>query len=152
MRAVATALMGLAGAVVAVPAARGGDEAPLAAYAVAGDAVEAPLAGHTGDAARGRAIVLDRAGGNCLICHRAPVDGEPFQGELGPDLAGVGTRLGAGQIRLRMIDQSLIHPQTLMPPYYRLDGLQRVAPRFAGRTVLSAQEIEDVVAWLGGLK
>ncbi|MFZ4808560.1 MAG: sulfur oxidation c-type cytochrome SoxX [Hyphomicrobiaceae bacterium] len=152
MRAVAAALIGLAGAVVSVPAARAGDAAPLTVFAVSGDAVDAPLAGRSGDAARGRAIVLDRAGGNCLICHRVPVDSEPFQGELGPDLAGVGARLSVGQIRLRMIDQSLIHAQTLMPPYYRIDGLRRVAPRFAGQSVLSAQEIEDVVAWLADLK
>jgi len=152
MRAVAAALMGFAGAVVSVTPARAGDVAPLAAFVAAGDAVDAPLGGLSGNAARGRAIVLDRAGGNCLICHRVPVDSEPFQGELGPDLAGVGARLSVGQIRLRMIDQSLIHPQTLMPPYYRIDGLRRVAPRFAGQTVLSGQEIEDVVAWLRELK
>lgn len=126
--------------------------AELVAYAVAGDAVPEPLGGRTGDPARGRAIVLDRAAGNCLICHRVPVPEEPFQGDVGPDLTGVGARFGAGQIRLRLIDQSRLNPDTVMPPYYRVDGLTRVAAPFAGRPVLDAQQIEDVVAWLASLK
>ncbi|MBX9925678.1 MAG: sulfur oxidation c-type cytochrome SoxX, partial [Hyphomicrobiaceae bacterium] len=77
-----------------------------------------------------------------------PVKGEAFQGNLGPDLAGVGGRLTAGQIRYRLIDQSRLNAETLMPPYYRVDGLTRVADRFRGQTALSAQHIEDVVAWL----
>lgn len=116
------------------------------------DAAPAPLGGAIGDPARGRAIVLDRASGNCLICHRVPVAAEPFQGDLGPDLAGVGGRLTEGQLRYRLIDQSRLNPETLMPPYHRVDGLTRVAERFRGQTALSAQQIEDVVAWLATLK
>ena len=117
----------------------------------ADDAPE-PLDGLIGDPSRGLAVVLDRAAGNCLICHRVPVDGEAFQGDLGPELAGVGGRLTAGQIRYRVVDQSRLNPETLMPPYYRVDGLTRVADRFRGQTALSAQQIEDVVAWLVTLK
>lgn len=95
--------------------------------------------------------MVDRRTGNCLICHEAPGVDEPFQGEIGPPLAGVGARLTPGQIRLRLIDQSRINPETIMPPYYRTDGLANVDPAYAGRPALDAQQIEDVVAWLAGL-
>jgi sulfur-oxidizing protein SoxX len=125
---------------------------PLARYQITGDAIAEPLGGLVGEAARGRAIVLDRARGNCLICHAVPVPAEPFQGDLGPDLTGVGARLTAGQIRLRMVDTTRANPDSIMPPFYRVDGLVRVAARFAGTPVLTAQEIEDVVSWLETLK
>ncbi len=118
-------------------------------YAVTGDAIPQPLTATAGDAARGRRIVLDREVGNCLICHKLPEQGELFQGDLGPDLTGIGSRLSAGQLRLRLVDQSRLNPATLMPPYYRVDGLNRVAVRYRGKPVLSAQDIEDVVAYLG---
>jgi len=124
----------------------------LVAYQVKGDAVPEPLGGLEGDAVRGKAIVLDRTRGNCLICHAFPVDGQPFQGELGPAMAGVASRLTEGQIRLRMIDQSRIQPETIMPPYYRVDDLTRVAPEYRGEPALEAQEIEDVIAYLETLK
>lgn len=143
----------LAGAVVASGAAPApADDSSLIDFEQVGDAVPAPLGGLAGDAARGRAIVLDRRRGNCLICHRFPIEGEPFQGEIGPPLTDVGSRLDAGQIRLRLIDQSRINPETVMPPYYRVDGLVRVAPEYRGRPALDAQEIEDVVAYLAGLR
>jgi sulfur-oxidizing protein SoxX len=118
---------------------------------VTGDAIAEPLAVTAGDPARGRRIVLDRETGNCLICHKVPEPAEPFQGTLGPDLCGIGTRLTAGQIRLRLVDESRLNPQTLMPPYYRVEGLNRVSARYRGKPVLTAQEIEDVVAYLGTL-
>lgn len=124
----------------------------IAAYRIESGAIPEPLAGATGDAVRGRRIVLDRATGNCLICHKVPVPNEPFQGELGPDLAGVGGRLDAGELRLRLVDQSWLNPVTVMPPYYRVDNMRRVAPQYQGKPVLGAQEIEDVVAYLGSLK
>lgn len=117
-------------------------------FEVRGDSVPDPLGALEGDAERGRSIVLDRRRGNCLICHAFPVEGEPFQGEIGPDMAGVASRLTEGQIRLRLIDQSRINPETIMPPYYRTAGLKDVAPEFVGRPALEAQEIEDVVAYL----
>ncbi|MDZ4842820.1 MAG: sulfur oxidation c-type cytochrome SoxX [Hyphomicrobium aestuarii] len=116
------------------------------------DTTRDPIEGLTGEANRGHDIVLDRATGNCLICHRVPVPGQTFPGDLGPDLAGVGSRLTPGQIRYRLVDQSRLNPDTLMPPYYRVDGLTRVAERFRGQPALSAQQIEDVVAWLATLK
>jgi sulfur-oxidizing protein SoxX len=126
-------------------------ETPVAAFAVAGDAVPEPLEGRTGDGARGRQVVLDRNHGNCLICHAVPEPSERFMGELGPDLTAVGARLTAGQLRLRLIDQSRINTATVMPPYYRVSDLTRVATRYRGKPVLTAQEVEDVVAYLAGL-
>ena len=131
-----------------------GEELPsgVARFTVVGDAIPEPLSGVPGDPARGRQIVLDRELGNCLICHQVPEAGEPFQGDLGPNLAGVGRRLNRGQIRLRLVDQSRLNPATVMPPYHRIDGLNRVAATYRGRPVLSAEEIEDVVAYLATLK
>lgn len=123
-----------------------------AASAAANDSLPSPLNGATGDAARGRAIVLDRHVGLCLLCHSGPFPEERFQGDLAPNLAGVGARLSAGQIRLRIVDPSRVNPQTIMPAYYRTEGLSRVAPAHRGKTVLSAEQIEDVVAFLVTLK
>ncbi len=123
----------------------------VAPYEIVDGAIPAPLAGKTGDPARGRAIVLDRAVGNCLICHQVPVPSEPFQGDLGPDLAGVGLRLSPGEIRLTLVDRTRVNPDTLMPPYHRVRDLRRVAPRFRGAPALTAQQVEDVVAWLASL-
>ena len=119
---------------------------------IVGDSISASLSGATGDAIRGQAIVFDRAAGNCLICHQVPATSEPFQGNVGPDLSGVGSRLSEGQIRLRLVDQSRLNPATLMPPFYRVDDLTRVAARFKGAPVLSAAQLEDVLAFLVSLK
>jgi len=111
-------------------------------------AIEKSLTGTKGDPARGRAIVADRHVGLCLLCHSAPIPEERFQGELAPDLKGVAGRLSEGQLRLRIVDSSRLNPATIMPSYYRTEGFARVAPAFRGKTVLSAQQIEDVVAYL----
>jgi sulfur-oxidizing protein SoxX len=124
----------------------------VAPYAVVGDAIAAPLTRMPGDAARGRAIVADRQIGMCLLCHRGPIPEERFQGTIGPDLAGVGARLGAGQLRLRIVDMRRIHPASTMPAYYRVEGLQHVAPAWTGKSILDAQQVEDVVAYLGTLR
>ena len=119
---------------------------------VSGDAIRQPLTTASADAARGKKLVLDRAVGNCLICHRLPIPSEPFQGTVGPDLAGVASRLTPDQIRLRVVDQSRLSPATLMPPFYRTDDLTRVDPRYRDKPVLSALQIEDVVAYLSTLQ
>ena len=110
-------------------AGAGGDE--LLPYAVAGDAIVAPLTGVRGDVARGRAIVGNRQAGLCLLCHTGPFPEEKFQGTLAPDLKGAGTRWSEGQLRLRIVDSRRLYPATIMPSYYRIDGLTRVAPAFA---------------------
>lgn len=116
------------------------------------DAIAQPLTAVPGDAARGRAIVASRQAGLCLLCHPAPIAEERFQGDLAPDLAGVGARWSVGELRLRVVDARRLNPRTIMPPYLDLDGLQRVGPAWQRRTVLDAQQVEDVVAWLVSLK
>ena len=105
-----------------------------------------------GDPARGRAVVANRQVGLCLLCHSGPFPEERFQGNLGPDLNGIGARLSEGQIRLRLVDPGRLNAETIMPSYFRTEGLQRVAPSFQGKPVLSAQQIEDAVAYLATLK
>ncbi|MDR6874677.1 sulfur-oxidizing protein SoxX [Bosea sp. BE125] len=142
--------MALVGAILAA-----GGVTPVAAlepYTVVGDAIPRPLGGLAGNAARGAALVRDRERGNCLICHQGVEAAEPFQGTIGPPLAGVGARLDAGQIRLRLVDASTLNPQTVMPPYFRTENLHDVAQQYRGKPALSAQEIEDVVSYLASLK
>jgi L-cysteine S-thiosulfotransferase len=105
-----------------------------------------------GDPRRGREIVANRQVGLCLLCHRAPIPEERFQGDLAPDLSGVGARLSEAQIRSRIVDPSRANPDTIMPAYYRTEGLARVATQFQGKTILSAEQIDDVVAYLATLK
>jgi L-cysteine S-thiosulfotransferase len=144
-------LMTLAAVAAATRPAAAGDPA-LQPYAVVGDAIPLSLTGGGGDAARGKAIVTSRQTGLCLLCHSAPLPEEKFQGTIGPNLEGVGSRSTEGQLRLRIVDPRHFNPDTIMPAYYRLDGLQRVAPAFRGKTVLTAEQIEDVVAFLMTLR
>ena len=110
------------------------------------------LTGKPGDTARGRAIVANRNVGLCLLCHSAPIPEERFQGNLAPSLAGAGSRAKPDQLRLRVADAARLNPDTIMPPYYRTTGLVRVAKAFEGKTILTAEQIEDVVAYLATLK
>lgn len=147
--ALARVLVALVSAASTMPVAA---ETAVARYVVVGDAIPASLTGATGDAVRGRQIVLDRRVGNCLICHQVPEPTERFQGELGPSLESVGTRLTVGQLRLRLVDQRRLNPASLMPPYHRIEDLRRVAPEWQGKPVLDARQIEDVVAYLATLR
>jgi sulfur-oxidizing protein SoxX len=129
----------------------------LAVFCVAGvahaqDALPDSLTGAPGDPARGRAIVANRQVGLCLLCHSGPFPEERFQGDLAPDLRGAGARWTEGQLRLRIVDSGRINPATIMPAYHRVEGLVRVAPAFRGRPILSAEQIEDVVAFLTTLR
>jgi len=105
-----------------------------------------------GNPERGRQIVANRQVGLCLLCHAAPIAEERFQGDLAPDLKGVGSRLSEAQIRARIVDPSKANPDTIMPAYYKTDGLTRVAPAFRGKTIFTAEQVEDVVAYLVTLK
>jgi sulfur-oxidizing protein SoxX len=124
----------------------------VGAYAVLGDAIPASLTGAKGDAARGRSIAASRQLGLCLLCHSGPFPEERLQGTIAPDLRGTAARLSEGQIRLRIVDPSRVNPATVMPAYYKTEGLTRVAPAFRGKTVLTAGQVEDIVAYLTTLK
>ena len=97
------------------------------------DSIPQSLTGQPGDAVRGRAIVANRTVGLCLLCHSGPIPEERFQGNLAPSLAGAGSRSTPGQLRLRLVDARRLNPDTIMPPYYRLDGLTRVRQEFPGQ-------------------
>ena len=144
----------VAGAVVVAAAAlwATGAQAGVAPYTIEGDAIPAPLAGLAGDPARGRAIVADRRTGLCLLCHQGPFHEVASPGNLATDLRGAGSRWTTGQLRLRVVDARRLDPSSLMPAFHRTDGLQRVGTAWQGRPVLSAQQIEDVVAFLATLK
>ena len=120
----------------------------LRPYEVVGDAIPESLTGVRGDPARGRAIVVDRQKGLCLLCHAGPFPEQRFQGNLAPDLTGVGTRWSEGQLRLKIVDSRRLNPATIMPPYYNMDGLVRVGRNWQDKPVLSAEQVEDVVAFL----
>jgi sulfur-oxidizing protein SoxX len=124
----------------------------IPAYVVLRDAIPSSLTGTKGDAARGRAIVASRHVGLCLLCHSGPFPEERLQGTIAPDLRGAGARLSEGQIRLRIADSSRVNPDTIMPAYYRTEGLTRVAPAYRGKPILTAEQVEDVVAYLTGLR
>ncbi len=123
----------------------------VAGNAFASDSIPASLTGAKGDPARGRAIVANRQVGLCLLCHSGPFPEERFQGNLAPDLMNA-ARLTEGQIRQRIVDSGKVNPQSIMPAYYKSEGLARVAPAYRGKTVLTAEQIEDIVAYLLTLK
>ncbi len=131
----------LTATVLALPLAGG-------AVTVVGDGIPAALEGRVGDAARGRAIAASRSQGLCLLCHSGPVPEERFQGNLAPDLAGAGARWSAAQLRLRLVYPQHFNPDSIMPAYYRTEGLVQVGARWQDRPILDAQQIEDVIAWL----
>ena len=126
--------------------------AELAPVMIVGDAIPQPLTSEAGDPARGRAIVVDRQKGLCLLCHIGPFPDQRFQGDMAPDLAGAGARWSSAQLRLRIADGSRLNPTTIMPSYYRIEGLNRVAPAFREKPILEAQQVEDVVAFLATLQ
>ena len=123
----------------------------LLPYRIEGDAIPALLGPASGDPLRGRELISGRDA-NCLLCHAVTETGLRFMGDIAPPLSGVGARLSEGQLRLRIVDSSRLNPETVMPSYYKVDGLVRVASTWRGKPVLTAQQIEDVVAYLKTLK
>jgi L-cysteine S-thiosulfotransferase len=136
-------------AFLALPCAAGAQA--LASYAVVGDGIPESLTGALGDAARGRALVLERTS-TCILCHSGPFPETKFQGDLAPSLAGAGSRSTTSELRLRLVDASRLNPATIMPSYYRVDGLDRVSSNWRGKPILSAEQIEDIVAYLATLR
>ena len=123
----------------------------LVPYKIVGDGIPESLTGTPGDAAQGRKLVLDRST-TCILCHSGPFPETRFQGDLAPDLSGSGTRWSASQLRLRLVDAAHFNPDTIMPSYYRLDGLVHVGRNWTGKSILTAPQIEDIVAYLATLR
>ena len=150
----ADAGMWFAAAAFALPCAAGAQAIQTQAlrpYVVIGDAIPESLTGNPGDAARGRTLVPERTN-TCILCHSGPFPEQRFQGDLAPSLNGAGSRWSEGQLRLRLVDASRLNPTTIMPSYYRLDGLDRVGRTWRGKPILSAEQIEDMVAYLTTLR
>lgn len=128
-------------------------EPVFVAWTMRDDGIAEPLGGLRGDARRGRALVIRQDKGNCLTCHELPIPEEGFHGTVGPSLIGVGARLSEAQLRLRVADEQRINPRSIMPGFHRDPvGLNQVAWEYAGRTLLTAQDVEDVVAYLRTLR
>jgi sulfur-oxidizing protein SoxX len=123
----------------------------LQPYVVVGDAIPVSLTGAPGEATRGRTLMRDRTT-TCILCHSGPFSDDRFQGDLAPSLVGAGSRWSEGQLRLRLVDASRLNPATIMPSYYRVDGLDRVGQAWRGKPILSAEQIEDMVAYLATLR
>jgi sulfur-oxidizing protein SoxX len=123
----------------------------LVPFKIVGDGIAETLTGKPGDASRGRALVVDRAS-TCILCHSGPFPELRFQGDLAPSLNGTAGRWNEGQLRLRLVDAAHFNPSTIMPSYYRVDGLARVGATWRGKPILSADQIEDIVAYLATLR
>lgn len=123
----------------------------LRPYVIVGDAIPDRLTTTPGDVARGRALVVERSS-TCILCHSGPFPELRLQGDLAPNLAGSGSRWSEGQLRLRLVDAPHLNAATIMPSYYRVDGLDRVGPSWRGKPILSAEQIEDIVAYLASLR
>ena len=120
--------------------------------AVVGDGVPQPLTQLPGNAQQGRAIVLSRQRGLCLLCHSGPFPEEPVQATISTNLSGAGSRWSEAQLRLRVADARWLNPDSLMPSFHRLPTASRVPSALQDKPVLSAQEVEDVVAFLSSLR
>ena len=110
------------------------------------------LTGKRGDPVNGRKVVIHRKKGNCLACHVMPIKEQPYHGQVGPELIGVASRYEEGEIRLLIVNAKKINEDTIMPAFYKNEGFNRIRKKFKGKTILSAQEVEDVVAYLMTLK
>ena len=143
----------LAGAAATIGTSAGGDEpGNLAKFRVIADGIPEAIGGATGNAERGRALILGRESANCVLCHAVPEPGVRFSGNLGPPLGGVSRTFSIAQLRLRVVDNMRLKPMTIMPSYYRIDGFDQVAGAYRSKPILDAEQIEDIVAYLATLK
>ena len=145
----ASSILHIALLALALPCSAGAQG--LASYRIVGDGIPDSLTGKPSDPVRGRALVLDRAS-TCILCHSGPFPETRFQGDLAPNLAGAGSRWSVSQLRLRLVDASRLNPATIMPSYYRVEGLVGVGQSWRDRPILSAEQIEDIVAYLATLR
>jgi sulfur-oxidizing protein SoxX len=126
--------------------------AGAAPLVVSDGGIATALTPQAGDSIRGRALVANRQLSMCLLCHQAPIAEARFQGDVSTSLAGVGLRWTAAQLRLRLVNPRLLTPDSVMPAYYRVEGLKRVSGGWRDKPLLDAQQIEDIIAWLQTLQ
>ncbi|MBI3249281.1 MAG: sulfur oxidation c-type cytochrome SoxA [Deltaproteobacteria bacterium] len=132
----------------AVHAQAGQNAERLVTYRIIDGTIPSPLTPQPGDPERGRQVVLDRERGDCVVCHALPLPERQFHGSLGPPLDGVGSRSSAGALRLRLVNPKAFNSDSVMPAYYQADGFSQVLAKYRGKPILTAQEIEDIVAYL----
>jgi len=107
------------------------------------------LTGVQGDAANGRKVFMNRKLGNCLACHaNSDMNDQSFHGEVGPILDGVASRWSEEELRGILVNSKMMFEGTIMPAFYREAGFTRNLKSFEGKTIMSAQQIEDVLAYL----
>jgi sulfur-oxidizing protein SoxX len=125
----------------------------LVPYTIVDDnSIPKSLTGKAGDPANGRKLAINRKKGNCLACHAMPIPEQQFHGETAPSLYGVGNRLSVGELRLQIVNSKVTNEDTMMPSFYRTFGYNRPLKKFAGKSILKAQDVEDIVAYLLTLK
>ena len=122
-------------------------------------AIESSLSGAPGNADEGAKVAASRAMGNCVACHKISTLDAAFQGEVGPSLDGVADRWNEAELRGIVADAKKTYEGTIMPSFYKVSGFVRPGDGFTGKAaegeldpLLSAQQIEDVVAFLTTLK
>ena len=126
--------------------------ADLIKYQINNDAIATSLTGKAGDPVNGKKLATNRKKGNCLACHSMPIPEQAFHGNIGPDLKGISSRYSEGELRLRIVNPKVLNSETIMPAFYKADGFNRVMKKFIGKTIITAQEVEDIVAYLMTLK
>ena len=127
-------------------------EKMMVKFMIKDGAIAKSLTGKPGNATNGRKLAINRKMGNCLACHVMPIPEQPYHGNVGPDLNGVASRLSEGEVRLRIVNPKVFNPDTIMPAFYRKDGFVRVLKKFKGKTMLSASDVEDLIAYTMTLK
>ena len=126
--------------------------ADLIKYQINNDAIATSLTGKAGDPVNGKKLATNRKKGNCLACHSMPIPEQAFHGNIGPNLKGISSRYSEGELRLRIVNPKVLNSETIMPAFYKADGFNRVMKKFVGKTIITAQEVEDIVAYLMTLK
>ncbi len=122
-------------------------------YLMTGDSINTPLDGLTGKPERGQALFRNQNKGNCLACHQLSILKDAFHGTIGPSLDQVSQRLTEAQIRLRITDMKQVNPYSIMPGFYRSPKkINRISPLYENSTILTSQEVEDIVSYLMSLK
>jgi sulfur-oxidizing protein SoxX len=118
----------------------------MASLAQAGDGLPATPSTASANVERGRKLLVNRQETGCVLCHVVP--GLKEGGDMGPSLVGVGARMSPEALRQRIADPRLLNPQTIMPAYFSTKGLNNVAKAYKGKTILTEQGLEDIMAYL----